>query len=160
MKATIFVTDDDDVVRQALSRRLAKHHEVKSFDSGEALLTALDHDVPDLILLDLKMPGLSGLETMKQLWSKAQHALVILLTAYGTVEDAVEAMKLGAYDFLIKSVDFSGVEPVIARALDYLKLRRRVDFETKERRAPVAGPVRRPRRPRHGSRRRADRNRD
>ncbi len=132
MKATIFVTDDDDVVRQALSRRLAKHHHVKSFDSGEDLLTALDHEVPDLILLDLKMSGLSGLETLKQLRSKTQKALVILLTAYGTVEDAVEAMKLGAYDFLIKSVDFSGVEPVIRRALDYLTLRRRVDFETKD----------------------------
>lgn len=132
MKATIFVTDDDDVVRQALSRRLAKFHQVKSFDSGEGLLTALDHEVPDLILLDLKMSGLSGLETLKQLRSKTQQALVILLTAYGTVEDAVEAMKLGAYDFLIKSVDFSGVEPVIKRALDYLALRRRVDFETKD----------------------------
>lgn len=132
MKATIFVTDDDDVVRQALSRRLARHHHVKSFDSGEELLTALDHEVPDLILLDLKMSGLSGLETLKQLRSKTQKALVILLTAYGTVEDAVEAMKLGAYDFLIKSVDFSGVEPVIKRALDYLTLRRRIDFETKD----------------------------
>lgn len=132
MRATIFVTDDDDVVRQALSRRLAKHHHVKSFDSGEALLSALDHDVPDLILLDLKMTGLSGLETLKQLRSKTHQTLVILLTAYGTVEDAVEAMKLGAYDFLIKSVDFSGVEPVIGRALEYLSLRRRVDFETKD----------------------------
>ncbi|MDR4495502.1 MAG: sigma-54-dependent transcriptional regulator [Nitrospirales bacterium] len=132
MKATIFVTDDDDVVRQALSRRLAKHHHIKNFASGEDLLTALDHEVPDLILLDLKMPGLSGLETLKQLRPKTQQALVVLLTAYGTVEDAVEAMKLGAYDFLIKSVDFSGVEPVIKRALDYLTLRRRVDFETKD----------------------------
>lgn len=132
MKATIFVTDDDDVVRHALSRRLAKHHHVKSFDSGEDLLTALDHEVPDLILLDLKMSGLSGLETLKQLRAKTQQALVILLTAYGTVEDAVEAMKLGAYDFLIKSVDFSGVDPVVKRALDYLTLRRRVDFETKD----------------------------
>jgi two-component system, NtrC family, response regulator AtoC len=132
MRANIFVTDDDDVVRQALSRRLAKHHQIRSFDSGEALLEALEHDVPDLILLDLKMPGMSGLETLKQLRSKAQQSLVILLTAYGTVEDAVEAIKLGAYDFLIKSVDFSGVEPVINRALEYLRLRRRVDFETQD----------------------------
>ncbi len=134
MRANIFVTDDDDVVRQAISRRLAKrHHHVRSFESGEALLEALDHDVPDLILLDLKMAGLSGLETLKQIRSKSQQALVIMLTAYGTVEDAVEAIKLGAYDFLIKSVDLSGVDPVIDRALDYLTLRRRVDFETQDR---------------------------
>lgn len=134
MRATIFVTDDDEVVRQAISRRLAKqHHDIRSFDSGEALLSALDHDVPDIIFLDLKMTGLSGLETLKQIRSKTQQALVILLTAYGTVEDAVEAMRLGAYDFLIKSVDLSGVEPVISRALEYLTLRRRIDFETQDR---------------------------
>ena len=134
MRANIFVTDDDDVVRQAISRRLAKrHHQVRSFDSGEALLEALDQDVPDLILLDLKMAGLSGLETLKLIRAKSHQALVILLTAYGTVEDAVEAIKLGAYDFLIKSVDFSSVEPVIDRALDYLTLRRRIDFETEDR---------------------------
>jgi two-component system response regulator AtoC len=134
MRANIFVTDDDDVVRQAISRRLTKRrHHVRSFDSGEALLEALDHDIPDLILLDLKMAGLSGLETLKHIRSKSQQALVILLTAYGTVEDAVEAIKLGAYDFLIKSVDLSGVEPVIDRALEYLVLRRRIDFESGDR---------------------------
>ncbi len=134
MRATIFVTDDDEVVRQAISRRLAKrHHDIRSFDSGEALLEALDHDMPDIIFLDLKMTGLSGLETLKQIRSKTQQALVILLTAYGTVENAVEAMRLGAYDFLIKSVDLSGVDPVVDRALDYLTLRRRVDFETQDR---------------------------
>jgi two-component system, NtrC family, response regulator AtoC len=133
MRANIFVTDDDDVVRQAISRRLARqHHQVRSFDSGEALLDALDHDVPDLILLDLKMAGLTGLDTLKHIRAKSQQPLVILLTAYGTVEDAVEAIKLGAYDFLIKSVDLSGVEPVIDRALEYLTLRRRIDFETQD----------------------------
>ena len=134
MRANIFVTDDDDVVRQAITRRLAKlHHDVRSFDSGETLLEALDHDLPDLILLDLKMAGLSGLETLKHIRTKSQQVLVILLTAYGTVEEAVEAMRLGAYDFLIKSVDLSGVEPVIDRALEYLTLRRRIDFETQDR---------------------------
>jgi len=134
MRATIFVTDDDEVVRQAISRRLAKRHQdIRSFDSGEALLVALDHDQPDIILLDLKMTGMSGLETLKQVRAKTQQSLVILLTAYGTVEDAVEAMRLGAYDFLIKSVDLSGVEPVVDRALEYLTLRRRIDFETQDR---------------------------
>ena len=134
MRATIFVTDDDEVVRQAISRRLAKRHQdIRSFDSGEALLVALDSDLPDIILLDLKMTGMSGLETLKHVRSKTQQTLVILLTAYGTVEDAVEAMRLGAYDFLIKSVDLSGVEPVIERALEYLTLRRRIDFETQDR---------------------------
>lgn len=134
MRATVFVTDDDDVVRASIARRLARTgtHEVQSFDSGEALLEALDHDIPDIVLLDLKMTGMSGLETLKKIRTKAPQVLVILLTAYGTVEDAVEAIKLGAYDFLIKSVDLSGVNPVVQRAVEYLTLKRRVLFESED----------------------------
>ncbi len=133
MRATIFVTDDDHVVRASITRRLSRgSHEVQSFDSGETLLEALDHDIPDIILLDLKMTGMTGLETLKHIRVKAPHTLVILLTAYGTVEDAVEAMKLGAYDFLIKSVDLSGVNPVVERAVEYLSLKRRVSFESED----------------------------
>lgn len=133
MRATIFVTDDDDVVRASITRRLARSsHKIRGFDSGETLLEALEHDVPDIILLDLKMTGMSGLDTLKHIHPKAPEALVILLTAFGTVEDAVEAIKLGAYDFLIKSVDLSGVMPVIQRAVEYLTLRRRVSFESQD----------------------------
>ena len=68
MRATIFVTDDDEVVRTAITRRLAKRqHDIRSFDSGEALIEALDHDIPDLILLDLKMTGMTGLQTLKHI---------------------------------------------------------------------------------------------
>ena len=131
MHASIFVTDDDEVVRSSITRRLTRGgHDVRSFDSGEALLEGLDDDVPDIILLDLKMSGMTGLETLKHIRPKAPQTLVILLTAYGTIEDAVEAMRLGAYDFLIKSVDLSGVGPVVERAIDYLTLRRRVSFES------------------------------
>ena len=131
MQASIFVTDDDEVVRAAITRRLARsHHLVRDFDSGESLLHTLDQDIPDLILLDLKMSGMSGIETLKHIRHKAPQALVILLTAYGTVEDAVESMRLGAYDFVIKSVDLSGVDPIVNRALDYLKLRNRVEIDT------------------------------
>ena len=131
MQASIFVTDDDEVVRASITRRLERsHHLVRDFDSGESLLQALDHDVPDLILLDLRMSGMSGVETLKHIRQKAPQALVILLTAYGTVEDAVESMRLGAYDFVIKSVDLSGVDPIVSRALNYLKLRNRVEIDT------------------------------
>ncbi len=105
---------------------------MKSFDSGEALLKGLDHDIPDIILLDLKMSGMSGLETLKHLRPKAPNTLVILLTAYGTIENAVEAMKLGAYDFLLKSVDLSVIDPVVNRAIEHLGLRNRIMFETQD----------------------------
>ncbi|RMH36825.1 MAG: sigma-54-dependent Fis family transcriptional regulator [Nitrospirae bacterium] len=132
MRAIIFVTDDD-AVRTSIARRLGRsQHTVRTFDSGEALLEALDHEIPDIIFLDLKMPGMDGLETLKRLCPKAPQALTIMLTAYGTVEVAVEAMKLGAYDFLIKSVDLSSLDPVVNRAMEFLKLQRRVQLETQQ----------------------------
>ena len=131
MHLSIFVTDDDEVVRSAIMRRLSRKFDgIRGFDSGEALLEGLKPDPPDLVLLDLKMSGMSGLETLRHIRANAPQTLVLMLTAYGTVEDAVEAMKLGAYDFVIKSVDLAGVEPVVNRAIEYLSLRRRVAFES------------------------------
>jgi two-component system response regulator AtoC len=129
MQASIFVTDDEPALRNAIVKRLSRRqHRVRAFQSGDELLAAVEQDLPDLILLDLKMPGMTGIEVLEALRTKARDALVIILTAYGTVEDAVEAMKLGAYDFLIKTVDLEGVEPVVNRALEYLLLHRRVAY--------------------------------
>lgn len=127
MQAKIFVTDDEPALRNALVKRLSRHqHHVKAFESGAELLAALDQEIPDLILLDLKMPGMTGIEVLQAVREKAKDALVIILTSYGTVEDAVEAMKMGAYDFLIKTIDLQLVDPVVNRALEYLALRRQV----------------------------------
>ena len=133
MNATIFVTDDEPAIRAALVKRLSRRqHRVLAFDSGEALLQALDHEVPDLMFLDVKMPGLSGLDALKACRAKAPFALVIMLTAYGTVQDAVEVMKLGAYDFVIKTVDLDGVEQVLDRALELFTLRRRLSYQSEQ----------------------------
>jgi two-component system response regulator AtoC len=78
------------------------------------------------------MPGRTGIETLGAIRANARDAVVIILTAYGTVEEAVEAMKLGAYDFIIKTVDLQLVEPVINRALEYLALRRQVGNVAKD----------------------------
>ncbi|HXF92433.1 MAG TPA: sigma-54 dependent transcriptional regulator [Nitrospiraceae bacterium] len=133
MRATIFVTDDEPAIRSAIVKRLSRrNHRVLGFESGEDLLKALEQDQPDLVLLDLKMPGMSGLDTLKRVRPLAPHALTIMLTAYGTVQDAVEAMKQGAYDFLIKTVDLEGIDPVVDRALEFLALRWSVEFERED----------------------------
>jgi two-component system, NtrC family, response regulator AtoC len=130
MPASIYVADDEPVLLNALVKRLSQsQHQVRAFKSGDELLAAVEKglpDLPDLILLDLKMPGRSGLEILQVIRTKARDAVVIILTAYGTVEEAVEAMKLGAYDFIIKTVDLQLVDPVVNRALEYLTLRRKV----------------------------------
>ena len=130
MPANIYVADDEPVLLNALVKRLSQsQHQVKAFKSGDELLAAVEQglpSLPDLILLDIKMPGRSGLEILAALRAKAKDAVVIILTSYGTVEEAVEAMKLGAYDFIIKTVDLQLVEPVVNRALEHLALRRQV----------------------------------
>ena len=133
MPASIYVADDEPALRNALVKRLSQsQHQVQAFKSGDELLAAVEQGLPtlpDLILLDLKMPGRTGLETLEALRAKAKDTLVIILTSYGTVEEAVEAMKLGAYDFVIKTVDLQLVEPVVNRALEYLALRRQAANE-------------------------------
>jgi len=127
LHASIMVTDDEPVIRGALVKWLRRqgHHAV-GYDSGEALLAGLQYRLPDLILFDLNMPGCSGLETLKQVRQLAPAAIVLMLTDYGTMQDALITIKLGAYDFLIKSVDLKGLDAVIRRALDVLQLRQRL----------------------------------
>jgi two-component system response regulator AtoC len=141
MQASIFVVDDESAVRNALVKRLTRlQHHVRAFQSGEELLGALEREQPDLILLDLKMNGMSGIDVLKELRTMARDTVVIILTAYGTVEDAVDAMKLSAYEFLIKTVDLEGVEPVVNRAVENLSLRRRVAYEAQHEAALYAWP--------------------
>ena len=67
MRAVVFVTDDEQAIRAAIVKRLGRQgHRVVAYESGEALLEALQHDLPDVILLDVKMPGLGGIDTLKQ----------------------------------------------------------------------------------------------
>lgn len=125
MQHTIFIVDDQPAFRNALEKQLSRmQYRVRSFSSGQELLLAVEEEVPDIALLDLKMPGMSGLDVLKTLHQNVPETVIILLTAYGTVEDAVSAMKLGAFDFLIKTVDLESVEPVIDRALEYILQRR------------------------------------
>ncbi len=124
--ASIFVVDDDEVIRATFSKWLARqHHRVRTFDSGESLADGLAQDVPDLVLLDLKLPGMNGIEALRLLRQRAPRALVIMMTAYSTPQEAVEAMKEGAYDFVIKSGDPWKLQAVIDGALEFLASRGR-----------------------------------
>jgi len=130
MRAVVYVVDDEQAIRTAIVKRLTRQgHFATGYESGEALLQAVPQKLPDLVLLDLKMSGINGIEVLKRIQQQAPSVITIMLTAYGTVQDAVEAMKLGAYDFLIKTVDLEGVEAVVGRALEVLKLRRRLELE-------------------------------
>ena len=138
MQATIYVTDDEPAIRSAIVKRLSAPSHRHRTPNPVRNWSGLSRNIPDLILLDLKMPGMGGIEALRQIRPLAPQTLVIMLTAYGTVENAVEAMRLGAYDFLIKSVDLSGVDPVVDRALEFLALRHRVEFAMEDQNSAYA----------------------
>ena len=117
----ILVVDDDSYVREATEEILRrKNYEVDTASDGKAALAKLDDTDYDLILSDIKMPIMNGMELLDAARTKAPDTHVIMMTAFGTIEDAVEAMKKGAYDYVQKgSADPTEIEIVVERALKY-----------------------------------------
>jgi two-component system response regulator RegA len=105
-EALCLIVDDDEVLRTRLSRALQRRGlEVVTAADYEQAMLALDEASPDLALIDLKMPGQSGLELLRQLKSRSPHTRAVVLTGYGSITNAVEAMKLGAHNYLTKPAD-------------------------------------------------------
>jgi DNA-binding NtrC family response regulator len=102
----ILIIDDDEGLLHFLTRFFTrKEYQVEAFNSAQAALELITKESFDLILLDYKMPELNGLEALKQIKSTQVKTPVIIMTAYGTTETAIDAMKLGAYDYLVKPFD-------------------------------------------------------
>src|SRR4029434_7457863 len=120
---TLLVADDDPAVRQSLERMLAREgYTVVLAHDGQAALQRLRQGGVDLLLSDLRMPGLTGLELLREVKAAVPDVDVILLTAFGTVEEAVTAMKEGAADFLTKPFQRGQLIRVIRKALERREL--------------------------------------
>jgi two-component system response regulator HydG len=118
-RATLLVADDDPAVRESLERALAREgYGVVQAPDGQAALERLQAGGVDLVLSDLKMPGLNGLELLKAAKVVAPDVDFVMLTAFGTVEEAVQAMKDGATDFLTKPFQRSQLIKVVRQALE------------------------------------------
>jgi DNA-binding NtrC family response regulator len=116
--ATILVVDDEPAQRQFL-RAALRNHEVVAAASGEEALQLLSSRSFDLVISDQKMPGMSGIELLQWIREQTPETPVLILTAYGTIDSAVEAVKLGAEDYLIKPVQSPDeIRVAVARTLD------------------------------------------
>jgi signal transduction histidine kinase len=114
----ILVADDDPDIVQLLGDRLeALGHQVTRVSDGEAALAALEQEIPQLVLLDIEMPKLNGIEVLKRIKKQWPQLPVVILTAHGSVSLAVEAMKMGAADFLTKPFEGKQLQTVITTAL-------------------------------------------
>jgi DNA-binding NtrC family response regulator len=116
-KPTILIADDEKNTREGLARALQRQYDVLLAEDGRRALELLEQRPVDVILSDVRMPGMDGLTLLSRALARQPQPLVILLTAYGTVETAVEAMKRGAYDFLTKPVNLDQLDLKLKQAL-------------------------------------------
>ncbi len=133
-KPAVLVVDDDKNTRDGLNLALKKTYNVLLAENGSRALELLGEHEVDILLGDVRMPGMDGLTLMKRALARKPQLIVILLTAYGNVETAVEAMKQGAYDFLMKPVNLDRLDLLLQRALrsrevesENVDLRRQLD---------------------------------
>ncbi|MEB2337409.1 MAG: sigma-54 dependent transcriptional regulator [Nitrospirales bacterium] len=127
----LLLVEDEESVREAFVLRLSDHgYVVKTAASGEEALAILHSFEPDILVLDLVMPNLSGLDVLARAKQSYPSLPALVLTARGTVKDAVEAMRLGAFDFVAKTIDMEDLLHALRRVTTYLTLQRQVRLQS------------------------------
>ena len=121
-KAKVLIIDDEDVICDSCTLALSKNYNVTVAKDGESGLSKIEEIKPDIVLLDLKMPGINGMEILERLRVIDREIVTIIITGYGTVNSAVEAMKLGAYDFLTKPFTPDELRLAVKRSLEKRQL--------------------------------------
>jgi DNA-binding NtrC family response regulator len=132
-KEKILVVDDEIFVRELLMEFLSKQDfEVVLAESGEKAIETIKSNPAQVALIDLKMPGMDGLKTMQEVKRISPHTLAIIMTGYPTIETSIEALRGGAYDYVVKPFKLNELKNAIDRALNEHRLRLEIN-ELKER---------------------------
>ena len=127
MAYTVLIVDDEELTLRTMTRGLRQEgFEVFTAASGEDALQLIPAEKPDITILDIVLPGIDGVEVLRQIKEANPAAIVIMMSAYHMVDRAVEAMKLGAYDYLIKPFHLADVVATIRRSTEMLALRVRL----------------------------------
>jgi len=123
MQKTILIVDDEETIRQSLGGILTDEgYEILMAESGEQAVKIVEDELPNLVLLDIWLPGMDGLETLKIIKSEYPSICVVMMSGHGTIETAVKATKLGAFDFIEKPLSLEKVILVVNHALEMLRL--------------------------------------
>lgn len=137
----VLLIDDDASLREVVAFALREHgHQVDAHGSGESALASIDSFRPDVVITDLKMPGMGGMEVLRRVTEADPTIPVIMLTAFGSITDAVEAMRRGAYDYLTKPYDRDELRFTLDQAIE----RRRLVIENRSLRDRLREETRRP----------------
>jgi len=127
MPHSVLVVDDEALTLRTVSRGLTSEgFDVMTAGSGEEALKVFAEDKPEMVLLDIVLPGIDGVEVLRQIKSASPAVIVVMMSAYHMVDRAVEAMKLGAYDYLVKPFHLADLTATLRRASEMLSLRVRL----------------------------------
>jgi len=137
--ARILVVDDEKLIRWSVGERLQRDgYEVYSAESGEKALEIISATPPDVMLLDVKLPGIDGVQTLQRALELHPELAVLMMSAHSTVDTAVEAMKHGALDFLVKPFPLQALDAAVERALATSRTRRQIATLSADRRQASA----------------------
>lgn len=129
MKFRILVIDDEPILRDSLEFALSSSgYEVATARTGEEGLTLFNRDCPDLVLLDHWLPGINGDEVLRRIREENAETPVIIMTAQGSIELAVNSMKNGAFDFLVKPFELDQIETLVQKGIDRVRLRKEIEW--------------------------------
>ena len=129
----ILVVDDDPYIQEALGDRLESlGYGVARASDGKLALELIDHQDPQMVFLDIEMPGMKGLDVLREIRKREKDFPVVMITAYGSIDLAVEAMKEGAYDFIPKPFKAGHIALVVEKAMERQRLRREKEVLSEE----------------------------
>ena len=123
---SIYIVDDDADMREVLSLTLEAKYQVRTFSTAGSALEAMKDHAPDLVLLDIGLPDMSGVDALRQIKKRIPDVLVIMVTASTDINTAISTMKLGAADYMMKPVNVDALEVSVRNVLDKIRLRKEV----------------------------------
>ncbi len=128
-KKKILIVDDENLIRWSLNQKLSGwNFEVLEAENGKSGLRLASEEMPDLVMLDVKLPDKKGIDLLKEFKKNWPELPVIMITAYGVIDDAVAAMRRGAYDYITKPIDYTKLQSTIKNALETASLKKEIAY--------------------------------
>jgi two-component system response regulator AtoC len=123
---SIYIVDDEETIREGVRMALEPDYRVETFSTAEAAMEAMEKGSPDLVLLDIGLPDMDGIEALGIIKNRYPDTMVIMITAYEDLETVISAMKIGAYDYVVKPLHMDALEVTIRNALGTIRLRKEI----------------------------------